>query len=140
MTAGPSVAVGLGRGIRRRCARCGERHVFEGWFRMKERCPRCGYRFAREEGHFTGTYLLNFAATESLMFVVLIGYALWRGISRSHAPLWPFVAVGAGFAVLAPIVLYPMAASAWAAIDLLMRPLDEDEELDARLHEGQALM
>jgi hypothetical protein len=105
---------------------------------MKERCPRCGYRFAREAGHFTGTYLLNFAVTETLIFLVLLGYALWRGITGTEAPLWPFV-VGAGaFAVLAPIVFYPVAASTWAAIDLLMRPLDPEEELDARIHEQDA--
>jgi len=131
----PTVGQGLRRGLLRRCARCGERDVFDSWFRMKERCPNCGYRFAREEGHFTGTYLLNFAVTESLMFVVLLGYALWRGMSHSHAPLWPFV-LGCGFfAVVAPIVFYPIATSTWAAVDLLMRPLDEEEELDARIHE-----
>jgi uncharacterized protein (DUF983 family) len=134
MASQPAVGQGLRRGLRRRCARCGEGGIFDGWFRMKERCPRCGYRFAREAGHFTGTYLLNFAATESLMFAVLLGYALWRGITGTHAPVWPF-ALGCGvFAVLAPIVFYPIAASTWASIDLLMRPLDEMEELDARAH------
>jgi hypothetical protein len=48
--------------------------------------------------------------------------------------MWP-LAVGCGvFAVLSPIVFYPIAASTWAAIDLLMRPLDPDEELDAARH------
>jgi uncharacterized protein (DUF983 family) len=134
MTGQPTVGQGLGRGIRRRCGRCGEPHVFDGWFQMKERCPRCGYRFAREAGHFTGTYLLNFAVTESLMFLVLLGYALWRGITGTHAPIWPFAAGCAVFAVLAPVIFYPFATSTWAAIDLLMRPLDELEELDAGAH------
>lgn len=108
--------------------------MFDGWFRMKERCPNCGYKFAREAGHFTGTYLLNFAVTESFMFVILLAYALWRGMSDSSAPLWPFLALAATFAVVAPIVFYPVATSTWAAIDLLMRPLDVEEELDARIH------
>ncbi len=34
---------------------------------MHERCPTCGMRFAREEGFFTGAYLINFAITEGLM-------------------------------------------------------------------------
>ena len=101
---------------------------------MKTRCPRCGYRFVREEGSFTGVYLLNFGVTETLVFLVLIGYAIWRGMSGSHASVWPLVAGGAVFAVVAPIVFYPVAASTWAAIDLLMRPLDADEELDAQRH------
>jgi uncharacterized protein (DUF983 family) len=130
----PNVGVGLMRGLRRRCGRCGERHIFDTWFKMKQRCPRCGYRFVREEGSFTGVYLLNFGVTEALMFVLLMGYVLWRGISGSHAAVWPIAVGGAAFAVIAPIAFYPFAASTWAAIDLLMRPLDADEELDAQRH------
>jgi hypothetical protein len=105
--------------------------VFESWFRMKERCPRCGYRFAREAGAFTGVYLVNFAVTESLMFLVLLAYVLGRGVTGAEAPLWPFVAGCAAFAVLAPVAFYPFAAGLWAAIDLLMRPLDPAELEDA---------
>jgi len=104
---------------------------------MKERCPRCGYRFSREAGSFTGTYLVNFAVTEALMFAVLMVYVLWRGVTGSHAPLWPFLAGCATFAVVAPIVFYPFAASTWAAMDLLMRPLDPDEEADAAAHQNR---
>ena len=128
------MGLGLRRGLTRRCGRCGERQVFDTWFRMKERCPRCGYRFSREAGSFTGTYLVNIAVTESLMFVVLMVYVLWRGISGTDAPLWPFLVGCAGFAILAPIAFYPFATSTWAAMDLLMRPLDDDEEADAELH------
>ena len=130
----PTPFAGLLRGLRRRCGRCGERGIFASWFRLKERCPRCGYRFVREEGAFAGVYLLNFAVTEAFMFVVLMSYVVWRGVSGTDAPIWPFVVVCGSFAVLAPIGFYPVAASTWAAIDLLMRPLDPDEELDAAQH------
>ena len=130
----PSISTGLARGVRRRCARCGERGIFDGWFHLKQRCPRCGYRFAREEGSFTGVYLVNFGVTEAFMFVVLMGYVMWRGVIGSHAPIWPFFIGCTAFALLAPIVFYPVAASTWAAIDLLMRPLDPDEELEAEQH------
>ena len=129
------MGAGLRRGLTRRCARCGEGHLFDGWFHMKERCPRCGYRFSREAGSFTGTYLVNFAVTEALMFAVLMVYVLWRGVTGSHAPLWPFLTGCVAFAIVAPIVFYPFAASTWAAMDLLMRPLDPDEEADAAQHE-----
>ena len=130
----PTISTGIMRGLRRRCARCGKSGIFEGWFRMKERCPRCGYRFAREEGSFTGVYLLNFAVTEALIFAVLIVYVMWRGVTGTHAPIWPFLVGCSVLAVLAPIAFYPIAASTWAAIDLVMRPLDPDEELDALEH------
>ena len=72
------------------------------------------------------------------MFVVLMGYVMWRGITGNHAPIWPFFIGCTAFALLAPIVFYPVAASTWAAIDLLMRPLDPDEELDAEEHAREA--
>jgi hypothetical protein len=103
---------------------------------MRERCPRCGYRFSREAGSFTGVYLVNIAVTESLMFAVLMVYALWRGITGSDAPLWPFLVGCVTFALLAPVFFYPFAASTWAAMDLVMRPLDPVEEADAILHAG----
>lgn len=130
----PTAATGMMRGARRRCARCGASDIFDGWFRLKPRCPRCGYRFVREEGSFAGVYLLNFAVTEALMFALLMVYVLWRGITGTDAPIWPFLLGCSAFAVLAPIGFYPVAASLWAAIDLLMRPLDPDEELDAQQH------
>jgi len=130
----PTPLKGLLRGLRRRCGRCGEPGIFDSWFSLKERCPRCGYLFVREEGAFAGVYLLNFAVTEAFVFAVLMSYVLWRGISGTHAPIWPFVAACGAFAVVAPIAFYPFATSTWAAIDLLMRPLDPDEELDAAQH------
>jgi uncharacterized protein (DUF983 family) len=133
-TAGPTARQVLWRGITRRCGRCGEGHLFRGWFHLRERCPRCGYRFAREAGAFTGVYFVNIAVTEALMFAVLMVYALWRGISGSEAPLWPFLTGCVVFSVAAPVVFYPFAASTWAAVDLVMRPLDPVEEAEAVIH------
>jgi len=130
----PTARQVLWRGMSRRCGRCGEGGLFEGWFHLRDRCPRCGYRFTREAGAFTGVYLVNFAVTEALMFAVLMVYVLWLGVSGSDAPLWPFLTGCVVFAVVAPVVFYPFAASTWAAVDLLMRPLDPVEEAEAAIH------
>ena len=119
------------RGMRRRCGRCGGRRLFRGYFRLQERCPTCGYRFAREEGFWTGVFLVNFAVTEGLMFVVLMAFILVRAGTGAGGPLWPVLSACVGFAVLAPIAYYPFAAATWAAIDLVLRPLEPDEEADA---------
>jgi uncharacterized protein (DUF983 family) len=121
----------LWRGARRRCPRCGVRGIFDGWFRLKERCPRCGYRFRREEGFYTGVYLLNFGAALSLMWAALMLYILWRASSDTDSSLWPVLLVCVGFALFAPVVLYPFASATWAALDLVLRPLEPEEEADA---------
>jgi uncharacterized protein (DUF983 family) len=119
------------RGMRLRCGRCGGRRLFDGPFRLKERCPTCGYTFRREEGFWTGVFLVNFAVTEGLMFLALMAYVLVRAASDSGGPLWPVLTACLTFAVLAPIVYYPFATTTWAALDLVLRPLEPDEEADA---------
>src|SRR5687768_5520972 len=47
----PSVLL---RGARKRCPRCGERRIWDGWFALKVRCPRCDLRFEAELGGFLG--------------------------------------------------------------------------------------
>lgn len=119
------------RGIRGRCGRCGCRGLFRGYFRLVERCPCCGYRFRREEGFLAGVYLVNFTLTLFLMWVVLMVYVIWRAGTGSDDPLWPMLTVCLALAVVVPVVAYPFAATTWAALDLVMRPLEPDEEAEA---------
>lgn len=88
----------------------------------------------REAGAFTGVLLLNITLTFALMFLSLISYVAWRGVTGEAIPFAPFVVACLVFAVLTPIAFYPIAASGWAAFDLTTRPLDPDEEADAASH------
>jgi uncharacterized protein (DUF983 family) len=125
----------IGRGLIRRCGRCGSRGIFADHFHLRERCPRCGYRFVREAGAFTGVLMLNMALTFGLMFLVFMGYVLWRGVTGDDVSIWPFAGVALVIAVALPILGYSFAWSTWVAIDLATRPLDPDEELEALEHE-----
>ena len=101
---------------------------------MKERCPTCGYRFKREEGFFTGVFLVNFGVTIGLMWVVIMGYVLWRAGTDADSSLVPILGAAVGIAVLVPAVFYPFAATTWAALDLVLRPLEPEEEAEAATH------
>lgn len=118
------------RGVTRRCGRCGGGRIFDGYFRLRQQCPRCGVRFVREEGFFTGVYLVNFSATLGLMFVALMAFLLQRALTGSTGPLWPILTACVAFAVAGPVVFYPIAASTWAALDLATRPLEPHEEAE----------
>jgi uncharacterized protein (DUF983 family) len=121
----------LWRGLTRRCGRCGGRPIGRGFFGLRERCPRCGYRFKREEGFFTGVYLVNFAVTVALLWVVVMAYTLWSAVADHHGSLVPILAVGVGIAVVVPVAFYSTAATTWAALDLILRPLEPEEEAEA---------
>ena len=64
------------RGLRRRCGRCGAKRIFSSYFQLHERCPRCGYKFEREEGFFTGVYLVNYAITALLLVAMIFAFLL----------------------------------------------------------------
>lgn len=121
------------RGLRRRCGRCGARGIGRGFFGIRERCPRCGYRFKREEGFFTGVYLVNFTLTVAILWVVVMSYTLWSAVNDAQGELRAVIATGVVIAVVVPVVFYSTAVTTWAALDLVLRPLEPEEEAEAAL-------
>jgi uncharacterized protein (DUF983 family) len=137
MPSEPSVSRMLARGCLRHCPRCGSGGLFHGWFKMKDRCPRCGLRFEREEGEFLGAYVINYAAVSTAIAVVLV---LVIAVEASGRSSWlvPLLAGGALLAMVIPIVCYPFSKTVWAAIELVMKPLDPREVADADQAEAAA--
>lgn len=127
---GPTVGQMLGRGARRRCPRCGAGKLFRTWWSIADRCPRCGIRFVREEGYFTGVYLVNFTVVLALLFVLIMGATVYLS-GNPNASLVPFLVSGVVLAVVVPLVFYPFARTIWAALDLAMTPMELEEILDA---------
>jgi len=123
------------RGMRRRCGRCGAKGIFRTYFQLYERCPRCGYKFEREEGFFTGVYLVNYSVTAFLLVVLIFAFLVVAVANDGDVSLVPWLSGGAGIAIFCPLLLYPFAKSTWAAIDLAARPLDPVEEAEAAQHD-----
>jgi len=96
---------------------------------MAARCPRCGVQFEREEGFFTGAYIINFAITEGFLFVAIMVFVVVLANSDrpSQVSIAPVLAVGALFAVAAPMAFYPFARTIWFAIHLASAPLEPPE-------------
>jgi uncharacterized protein (DUF983 family) len=124
----------LRRALRRRCPRCGGREIFVSWLKLRERCPTCGCRFEREEGFFTGVYLVNYSFVAVAIVIELFVYVFYANANEGDASVLPAVAVGAVTALLLPVLTYPFAKAVWIAIDLVTRPLEPVEEADAALH------
>lgn len=126
----PDWARMLRRGLVKRCPRCGGGKLFRTWWSIKDRCPTCGLRFIREEGYFTGVYLVNFAFVLAVLFLYSMGFALWIG-SNPRASLVPVLVIGVVIAIVLPVVFYPFARTLWSALDLAMTPMELDEILEA---------
>ncbi len=119
----------LWRGLLRRCPLCGSGGCFETWFRIGDRCPRCNFPLRREEGHWLGALGMNTIVTLGLLSLTMaVGFALtWE--ERRALPIFvaSFVVAGA-----TPILFFGSSQTLWSAIDLAMRPLEPDDEVDPR--------
>jgi uncharacterized protein (DUF983 family) len=120
----------LGRGLRRRCARCGGEGLFHSWFRIRDRCPRCGYLFAREEGFWLGAYVMNLAVTEGLLALLGVVPAIALLAANPDASVIPVMVAGLVAAVVGPLAFHPFSRTIWVAIELIMRPASEAEPGD----------
>lgn len=123
------------RGAVGSCPRCGSRGWFKHWFKRQDRCPTCGYKAERSEGYMLGAMTMNVIITFFLMImVVFIGSIL----SYPDIAVVPMLAIGMTIALGWPLFFYPMSYTLWAAVDLLMRPLDADERAEAERHANPA--
>ena len=88
-------------------------------------------RFEREEGFWLGGYVINFATGEAgilVLLAVLIGFVS----NGHHINAVLFIGLGLFVAVIGPILTFQPSRTVWSAIDLIMRPLAEDEQIAAQ--------
>ena len=107
----------IGRGLTRRCARCGAGKLFSRYFSMVERCPRCNLKFEREEGFFLGAYTMNLAFMMiSAVIIIFVGFAL----RAPGGSLMPMLIAGGIVTLVLPPLLYPFSKTLWVSVDQLM--------------------
>jgi uncharacterized protein (DUF983 family) len=124
----PSRVTVIGRGLMKRCARCGSGHLFEHWTKMKPECPRCGLHFEREPGYFAGALAINIMAVGGLFAIVFVALLV---VTVPDVPVVPILAVLLPIAAFGPIVFYPFSKTVWIAVDrAFLQRLDPNERID----------
>jgi uncharacterized protein (DUF983 family) len=120
----------LWRGATRRCPVCGGGDLLLRWTRVRDRCPRCNFPIdERIEGHWMGSLGLNVIVSFGLLLVTLaVGIALTMPDIRTV----PLIVAGGVVSTVVPVLFLPYSKTLWSAIDLAMRPLEPDDEVDPR--------
>ncbi|MCU1463600.1 MAG: hypothetical protein JWO37_3675 [Acidimicrobiales bacterium] len=77
-----------------------------------------------------GGVAINLVATEFVFLVVLVVALI---LTVPDTPVLPLEIVGLTLNLVFPILFHPFSKTIWAAIDLVMRPLEPAEEADAAL-------
>ena len=117
------------RGLRRRCPLCGERGIFESWFRQRDRCPTCNYPTTRVPDQWIGAYGLNMIVTfTALVGAIAVGFA----VTYPDPPITTLLVACLTVAVVLPTVFQPISKSLWSAIDMAMRPPEPTDDVDPR--------
>jgi hypothetical protein len=96
-------------------------------------------RFEREEGFWLGGYVINFATGEAGI-VVLLAVLIGLVSNGHHINAVLFVSIGVLIAVVGPILTFPSSRTVWSAIDLIMRPLSDDERVAAQAAVAEAAL
>lgn len=113
----------LGRGLRKRCPRCGVGGLFPSWFALRATCPRCDLRFEKEEGGYLGAMTLNFTvAVLAWLVVLIVGLVL----TVPDVPVPPLLAASAVVLILIPLWFYPRSKTVWAAVEFMVLKTDPD--------------
>jgi uncharacterized protein (DUF983 family) len=114
----------LGRGIRKRCPRCGERKLWQSYFKIVDPCPTCGLKFERgdSEGHFLGAMMINLVVTEVVVVLTIVTgiLATWPDV-----PWGTLLMVGIPVNTSFPVFFYPYSLTIWSAFELMLMRMDE---------------
>lgn len=119
----------LRRGAALRCPVCGAGDLFVGWFRIRARCLRCNFSLDRIEGHWMGSLGLNIIVSFGVLLATLVAGIT---LTQPEIPVGPLIAAGATVSVVVPLLFFPFSKTLWSAIDLAMRPLEPDDDVDPR--------
>ena len=78
----------IGRGLRGRCPRCGEGHLFQGFLSLRQRCEHCGldYGFA-DAGDGPAVFVILIGGF-IVVFAALVTEFLYQPPYWVHAALW----------------------------------------------------
>jgi uncharacterized protein (DUF983 family) len=117
----------LARGITRHCPLCGGGDLFPGWFTMRERCPRCAFPLDRVEGHWIGSLGINMIVSFTVLFVVVV---LGFVVTYPDIPVAGLMVTVTLVALFVPLAFFPYSRTLWSAIDLAMRPVEPDDDVD----------
>jgi uncharacterized protein (DUF983 family) len=119
----------LRRGLTRRCPLCGGGGLFSRWFVMLERCPRCGFPLERVEGHWLGAMFMNTLVTSTAVIIAVI---VALAATYPDGPVAVALTIVGLTSVVVPLAFFPFSRTLWSAIDLAMRPLEPEDDVDPR--------
>lgn len=99
----------MGRGVRRRCPRCGRGRLFRAWYTLDDACHACGLTYESYEGN---TWAFMYLST-----AFLTGLILGAMLLITPEQVWKGRTIVVVAAVLAIIITLPWRKAVAVALD-----------------------
>jgi hypothetical protein len=96
---------------------------------MRERCPRCDFPLDRVEGHWLGSLGVNTIVSFGVLFATVVAGVV---IFYPDIPVLGLVVAVVVVGLVVPLLFFPFSRTIWSAIDLAMRPVEPDDDVDPR--------
>lgn len=81
-------ALPIAKGLRARCPRCGEGHLFAGFLTLRDRCERCGLDYSFADAGDGPAIFVILIGGGIVVFAALITEVLYQPPYWVHAALW----------------------------------------------------
>ena len=78
----------IGRGLRGRCPRCGEGHLFEGFLTLRPKCEHCGLDFDFADAGDGPAVFVILIGGAIVVFAALMTEVVYQPPYWVHAVLW----------------------------------------------------
>lgn len=99
---GPFLPV-LGRGLRKRCPKCGEGRVFRSYLKIVTVCESCGEELGTIRADDFPPYLTMFLVGHIVVPLILIAEKLWEPTTWQHLAVWPLLSLVLILVLLSPV-------------------------------------
>jgi uncharacterized protein (DUF983 family) len=85
---GPSGPLPIVRGLRGRCPRCGEGHLFQGFLSLRSRCEHCGLDFTFADAGDGPAVFVILIGGFAVVFAAMVVEFVYQPPYWVHAALW----------------------------------------------------
>ena len=90
-------------GLRGRCPKCGEGHLFRNFMKVAEACDHCGESFSHHRADDFPAYLVIFLVGHIVVPLTLIVEVAYAPPYWLHAVIWGPLIIGLSLALLQPV-------------------------------------
>ncbi len=101
-----SLLSALGRGWRRRCPRCGQGSIFDGYLKVHPRCGTCHLELHHHRADDAPPYF-----TIMIVGHIIIGGMLWLE-TEAHPPAWVHMSLWLPLTLILTLALLPLVKGA----------------------------